>query len=784
MQRFSCKWQILHTENKCFLLYNKIGDKMKYMRREILQEKLKQIRHCPLTCFYAPRGSGKTKQIKGYLNANRVRRKWIDLLRYPLHNEEKIADLKIACMQLDPHVILILEHYTAAYTAIVQELVTEQRQPVLLISDEMQDSLHKNWNYIDLHDISLSKQELSAVCVENEISMTQEGLEIIHDATFGWIPAVEVYLKYYQHYQEIMETEHLYMVVRDIYQQVSKHLKKLLPVLSLCNSFSRELCLDLGASASVIKELDKLAVHGWLIRKTIDQQYEVAAALQYFLKRELQDQHADIRQLHITFARWFEQHHQIIAALYHYDQAMEYKGVLRILEDRRSVTYVDVSSKLLSRIYAHIPKEILRKSPYAYLRVINDTLTSLDVRQGLEMLEDFEQCIPSYTVSQVKLNWELQLIYGYAHINDIYEMNACFKKAHAYFHGEVSRISNYGMNVTLGSPHTMHIYHRTPGDLDHLVSYIKGELQYYMDITGNLNAGFIEQAKAEQYLETGNFRQAIQKAWEAYYVARTYQQESIMICSLFTILRAASMTHDEETIQMMKKRLLQMLEHNDNIYQNFAIHSALGYCSAVNRNTEEAEFHLRQIENQTIIDTNYFTYIVKGILMLYQSEYEKLKSVAAVMMNFYQHEPHVLGEIYAHIFEAVCYYRQNKADIAKQKFQKAVDMSSPDGIVAPYLELYEEIEPLILLLLKHEHVKMIRHIHQKTDDGLSQYKGELTKKETEVARLLAKGYARKDIAVMLRISEETINTHAKKIFKKLKIHSRSDLLSLSLNNDI
>ena len=52
-------------------------------------------------------------------------------------------------------------------------------QLVLLISDEMQDSFHKNWNYIDLHDISLSKQELSAVCEENEIKLTQSDLELI-----------------------------------------------------------------------------------------------------------------------------------------------------------------------------------------------------------------------------------------------------------------------------------------------------------------------------------------------------------------------------------------------------------------------------------------------------------------------------------------------------------------------------------------------------------------------------------------------------------------------------
>ena len=751
---------------------------MKYMKKELLQEKFKEIRYYPVTCFYAPRGSGKTKLVKSHLKANHIRRKWIDLYRYPLQDTEKTTKLKRLVKQLDSTVLLILEHYRDVYSTIIQELITLRNQPILLISDEMPDRLHDNWNYIDLHDISLSQQELAAVCERNAIVISQTDLQAIYQATLGWVPAVDAYLSYYEHYQEIVETEHLQKVLKELYWHVLGKMTKLIPVLALCESFPIELCTHMEASTTALRELEKMAVHGWMIRKRADQQYEVATALKYYLKQYLHYQHMDIKQLHITFAKWYEQHHQIITALYHYDQAMDYAEVIRILEDRQSVTYVDVSSKLLSQIYRHIPKEILRKSPYAYLRIINDTLVSLDVRLGLEMLEDFEQRISSYTISQEKLLGELELIHGYAHINDIYQMNACFKKAHHYFHGEVSRISNFGMNVTLGSPHTLHIYHRNVGKLYHLVSYIGKELHYYLEITDNLNAGFIEQARAELYLETGNFREAIHAAWEAYYVAQTYQQDSIMICSLFTILRAASITQDEEMAKVMKNRLLQMLEHNDNIYQLTAIHTAIGYMSAIQHHFEEVDYHLLQIEYRTIIDTNYFTYIVKGILLLKQHDYETLIAITAIMMNFYRHEPHVLGEIYAHIFEAVCYYKQNKMKNARQSFQKAINISMPDKIVLPFLELYEEIEPFILQTQDQEHTQTIRKLYKNLDIGLSTYKDILTKKEWEVAKLLAKGYARKDIALMLHVSEETINTHAKRIFSKLKIHKKSDLFML------
>lgn len=778
-------WYFLPDENKCSLLYNVFGDKMEYITRDMLQGKLEQIQQYPLTCFYAPRGSGKRQQMKAYLEGNRLRRKWIDLAHYPIRNERRIKELKKLYGRLDAKVILILDHFTEEYTDIILELTADQLLSVVLVSDEVQEELHKTWRYIDLHDICLSKQELSVVCERNDISITQQDLQVIYSETFGWMPAVEVYLNYYRHYHEIMETQYLHALLEDIYHLVSNRLSQLLPVMSLCNTFSMELCAYMGATEHTLKELEHLAGHGWMIRKTADlQQYELSGALRSYLKSELYYQKADVMQLHITFANWFEQHHQIIDALYHYDQAGEYEAVIRILEDSRSVTFVDVSSKLLSRIYRNIPGELLIKAPYAWLRIINDTLTSLDVRSGMRMLEEFEAQLFAYPATDRKLQGELQLIYGYLYSNDIYKMNACFRKAYAYFQGEVSRISNVGMNVTLGSPHTMYIYHRTAHDLQHLVTYIKEELQYYLEITGNLNAGFREQSGAERYLETGNFHQAIQTAWEAYYIARTYQQESIMICSLFTILRAAILLHDDEMAALMKERLLQKLERNDNIYQLSAIHCALGYTCAVSGETKDAALHMLQIENRNVIDANYYSYVVKGCLLLYQHDYEKLKAVAAVMLHYYQHEPHVFGEIYAYIFEAVCYYKQSKTDIAKQKFHKAVALSHPDGITAPFLELYGEIEPLLLLLQDHEHIKTILHMHQKADNGLSSCKEILTQKELEIARLLGKGYTRKDIAAMLHVSGETVNTHAKRIFKKLKIQSWRELLNLSINDTI
>jgi DNA-binding NarL/FixJ family response regulator len=62
---------------------------------------------------------------------------------------------------------------------------------------------------------------------------------------------------------------------------------------------------------------------------------------------------------------------------------------------------------------------------------------------------------------------------------------------------------------------------------------------------------------------------------------------------------------------------------------------------------------------------------------------------------------------------------------------------------------------------------------QKTSDDLHQ--SHLTEREKEILQLLMKGNSYKEIAALLFISIETLNSHIKNIYRKLNVHSRSEL---------
>lgn len=54
----------------------------------------------------------------------------------------------------------------------------------------------------------------------------------------------------------------------------------------------------------------------------------------------------------------------------------------------------------------------------------------------------------------------------------------------------------------------------------------------------------------------------------------------------------------------------------------------------------------------------------------------------------------------------------------------------------------------------------------------------LTNKEKEVLQLLVKGYSYKEISSLINISIETLNSHIKNMYRKLNVHSRSELAAM------
>jgi DNA-binding NarL/FixJ family response regulator len=67
---------------------------------------------------------------------------------------------------------------------------------------------------------------------------------------------------------------------------------------------------------------------------------------------------------------------------------------------------------------------------------------------------------------------------------------------------------------------------------------------------------------------------------------------------------------------------------------------------------------------------------------------------------------------------------------------------------------------------------------------LTHLRSRLTPREREVVQLIAEGKSTKEVAVALRLSVKTAETHRSNIMRKLELHSVSDLVLYAVRNNI
>jgi DNA-binding NarL/FixJ family response regulator len=71
--------------------------------------------------------------------------------------------------------------------------------------------------------------------------------------------------------------------------------------------------------------------------------------------------------------------------------------------------------------------------------------------------------------------------------------------------------------------------------------------------------------------------------------------------------------------------------------------------------------------------------------------------------------------------------------------------------------------------------KMLDYFQQQGKKSDDIEEANLTLREKEILQLLIRGNSYKEIAALIRISVETLNSHIKNIYRKLDVHSRSEL---------
>jgi DNA-binding NarL/FixJ family response regulator len=167
----------------------------------------------------------------------------------------------------------------------------------------------------------------------------------------------------------------------------------------------------------------------------------------------------------------------------------------------------------------------------------------------------------------------------------------------------------------------------------------------------------------------------------------------------------------------------------------------------------ELESKLKNDENILLLFDSKFTKEPKDDIAFYLSEYPKLKILFLEDIPSYKNGKQLLPL-------GIKGYGNTR--MAKTPLNQAIEIIK-SGNVWLYPEFMQELIKDVTPTLKHE-----------TNTDISS----LTKKELEVAKLVANGLSNQEIAEKLSISPATIKVHLRSIFSKLHVKDR---LSLALH---
>jgi len=129
--------------------------------------------------------------------------------------------------------------------------------------------------------------------------------------------------------------------------------------------------------------------------------------------------------------------------------------------------------------------------------------------------------------------------------------------------------------------------------------------------------------------------------------------------------------------------------------------------------------------------------------------------------------------------------------LAREYVDEALAIAAPTGMRQVFLQISPEIKSTILDLAEEKPTVFLQGIASsmranlgKTRTGIGSREDRLTKRELDILRRLSTGLPISQIADSLHISINTIKTHLKNVYRKMKVESREEAVALGREQNL
>lgn len=484
---------------------------------------------------------------------------------------------------------------------------------------------------------------------------------------------------------------------------------------------------------------------------------------------------------------------QTAAALEFYAQAGDYERMLSL--DLSPLILETVNGKpfaeLARDIALNCPQEIKRSHPLSLLRLAYALYTA-GMNEEFALLMEELRSAPDQAGGErdPALIAEWTLLDSLKNFPRTEEMIPTLRKTAALFGAGRSRVLLPASPWCLGNHSPISFFYTRPGEADRKADELEEYLALYAPLTGGHGSGADVLFRAELAFQRGEIGEAEILSYKAVFLAESNGQNIVHLGA--TALLAQIALHKADTAGW-QRAIGSMERAAPGTQDTFISRATLDITRAVLLNEledqgsipqwlQKGDFSGRRLTAPIVIPAHF----VHLSYLMHQGEFARVVGTGQAMLL-----PRGMGSPFVQalitLVTAVGQIGLGYRDRAAELVEHAAALALPDGLVFPfaaYSWLLQDL-PEKVIGQKYPHLLQPYHtIRNRFYTGWTTlreaiYSGELpadlTERESEVARLAAAGLFNAEIAEKLVITESTVRTHLRTVFKKLHIDRRSRL---------
>lgn len=343
---------------------------------------------------------------------------------------------------------------------------------------------------------------------------------------------------------------------------------------------------------------------------------------------------------------------------------------------------------------------------------------------------------------------------------------------------------------TFEIPSVVYMFWREPGELAKTIRLVREGVPRYAIIGGGKGLGAPEVMHAEACLLSGDEDGCNIFSSRAKFIAAEYGQDSIYFCSLTLTARRALLRGDAESFSAAVNAIEQHAFEGKEFRCVTAAEVCLGYLYFlldIEEKIPQWIFRKEAIRQQLYPVSIPFAYIIT-LRWLRRHKREEFTGAAEVFIQESQARHHLLPMLYIWLEQAAYYEEAGFRIMARERLEHALTHAFPDEVYLPIAEYYVNLSGVLedsaLTNKDKAALEQVRALGRRFASGTAAVRAELfrysslTSREREIALLAKERLSTQEIAARLVISPATVKNTLNKVYSKLNIRGKLDLLNI------